>query len=95
MCYTHVIAIARLPTLADWREALCRSLFANMQQPNHKLHHLPPPPGHVIIQSVTLALTVFLAVEPNVSRTILCHTDCTTGRNWTGRNLHAMDCESI
>ena len=44
MCYSDAIAIARLPTLADRREALCISLFASMQQPNHKLHHLLPPP---------------------------------------------------
>ncbi|KAK2151007.1 hypothetical protein NP493_2697g00006 [Ridgeia piscesae] len=30
--------------LADRRESLCRSLFARMQQTNHKLHHLLPPP---------------------------------------------------
>ena len=44
MRYNDAIATARISTLADRREALCRSLFATMQQPNHKLHHLLPPP---------------------------------------------------
>ena len=44
MRYNDGIATARMPTLADRREALCRSLFATMQQTNHKLHHLLPPP---------------------------------------------------
>ena len=47
MRYNDAIATAEIPTLADRREALCRSLFATMQQTNHKLHHLlpsPPPP---------------------------------------------------
>ncbi|KAK2174255.1 hypothetical protein NP493_815g00001 [Ridgeia piscesae] len=43
MRYNDAIATARIPTLADRREALCRSLFARMQKTNHKLHHLPPP----------------------------------------------------
>ena len=44
MRHNDAIATARIPTLADRREALCRSLFATMQQTNHKLHHLLPPP---------------------------------------------------
>ncbi|KAK2146578.1 hypothetical protein NP493_3631g00000 [Ridgeia piscesae] len=44
MRYNDAIATARIPTLADRREALCRSLFARMQQTNHKLHNLLPPP---------------------------------------------------
>ncbi|KAK2176321.1 hypothetical protein NP493_670g00005 [Ridgeia piscesae] len=44
MRYNDATATARMPTLADRREALCRSLFARMQQTNHKLHHLLPPP---------------------------------------------------
>ena len=49
MCYNDAIATETIPTLADRREALCRSLFARMQQTNYKLHHLlppPPPPPH-------------------------------------------------
>ncbi|KAK2156800.1 hypothetical protein NP493_1939g00017 [Ridgeia piscesae] len=44
MRYNDAIATARIPTLADRREALLRSLFARMQETNHKLHHLLPPP---------------------------------------------------
>ena len=44
MRYNDAIATARIPTLADRREALYRSLFARMQQTNHKLHHLLRPP---------------------------------------------------
>ncbi|KAK2186428.1 hypothetical protein NP493_200g02012 [Ridgeia piscesae] len=65
MHYNDAIATARIPTLADRREALCRSLFARMQQTNHKLHHFLPPPGHVM-----LALTEFLPVRQIASRTL-------------------------
>ena len=82
MCFNDAIVVARRPTLTDRREALCRTLFASMQQPNHKLHHLPPPPGHLIMQSVMHVLTVFLAVGPNVLRTFVSYTDCTIGSNW-------------
>ena len=37
-----VACVARLPTLADRRETQCRILYTGTQQPNHKLHHLPP-----------------------------------------------------
>ncbi|KAK2175683.1 hypothetical protein NP493_715g02039 [Ridgeia piscesae] len=83
MRYNDAIATARIPTLADRREALCRSLFAMMQQTNHKLYHLLPPPGHVINLFVTLALTVFLAVRPIAPRTLLCRMDCIIGSEWT------------
>ncbi|KAK2184414.1 hypothetical protein NP493_264g02010 [Ridgeia piscesae] len=82
MRYNDAITTARIPTLADRREALCRSLFARMQQTNHKLHHLlPPPPGHVTTVFVTL--TVFLAVRPIASRILLCRMDCIIGSEWT------------
>ncbi|KAK2168997.1 hypothetical protein NP493_1209g00038 [Ridgeia piscesae] len=45
MRYSDAIVTARIPTLADRRESLCRSLSARMQQTNHKLHHLLPSPG--------------------------------------------------
>ncbi|KAK2185490.1 hypothetical protein NP493_234g02012 [Ridgeia piscesae] len=54
-----------------------------MQQTNHKLHHLLPPPGHVTTLFVTLALTVFLAVRPVASRTLLCHMGCIIDSEWT------------
>ena len=41
--YTEAITAANLPTLSDRREKLCRTLFINMQQSTHKLHHLLPP----------------------------------------------------
>ena len=87
MRYTDAIATARIPTLADRREALGRSLFATMQQTNHKLHHLLPPPGHPTL-FVTLARTVFLAVRPIASRTHLCRMDCIIGSEWTSAYLH-------
>ena len=40
--YAEAIVTAGIPTLADLREILCRTLFANMQKHNHKLHHLLP-----------------------------------------------------
>jgi len=36
-----------------------------MQQPNHKLHYLLPPTGHLIMKSVMHVFSVFLAVGPN------------------------------
>ena len=45
MGYDDAIATTRIPTLADRRETPCRSLFARMQQTNHRLHHLSPHPG--------------------------------------------------
>ena len=35
------------------------------------------------MQSVMHVFTVFLAVVPNVSGILLCHTDGTIGSNWT------------
>ena len=81
--YSNAIATAILSTLADRREALCRSLFASMQQPNHKLHHLLPPQGHVITQSLMFVLTVFLAIGPIDSSTLFCRMDLITGSNRT------------
>ena len=39
----EAIVTAGIPTLADRRETLCRTLFAKRQKHNHKLHHLLPP----------------------------------------------------
>ena len=83
MHYNDAIATARILTLADRREALGRSLFATMQQTNHKLHHLLPPPGHVTTLFVTLARTVLLAVKPISSRTHLSRMNCIIGSEWT------------
>ncbi|KAK2182597.1 hypothetical protein NP493_347g00000 [Ridgeia piscesae] len=83
MRYNDAIATARIPTLADRREALCRSLFARMQQTNHKLHHLLPPPGTCNYSLRNARLTVFLAVRPIASRTLLCRMDCIIGSELT------------
>ena len=68
------------------------------QQPNHKVHHLLPPPEDLIMQFVMYVCTVFLAVRSNVSRTLLCSADY----NWQQLDipfhiqvLLAMDCVSF
>ena len=43
MSYAEAIVTAGISTLADRRKTLCRTLFANIQKHNHKLHHLLPP----------------------------------------------------
>ena len=40
--YDLAIQISKLPKLADRRVDLCKKLFVEMQQPEHKLHHLLP-----------------------------------------------------
>ena len=55
-----------LPTLADRREALCRTLFASMQPPNHKLHHL-----------LSLHITPYYAIRNSFVYSIpRCRTEC-------------------
>jgi len=48
-----------------------------MQQFKYKLHHLPPPPGHLLMQSVMHVSTVFLDVGLNVLPALLYNMDCT------------------
>ena len=37
------LEIANIPTLENRRKDLCKKLFLEMQNVNHKLHHLLPP----------------------------------------------------
>ncbi|KAK2172321.1 hypothetical protein NP493_974g00050 [Ridgeia piscesae] len=88
MRYNDAIATARIPTLADRREALCRSLFARMQQTNHKLPHLLPPPGTCNYSLRNARAYGVPRCKTNASRTLLCRMDCIIGSEWTSLFTH-------
>ena len=72
-----------------------KTLFTSMQQSSHKPHHLLTPPGHLIMRSVMHVFTVFLAIGPNISRTLLCYTDCiilaVTGHSYSHTNITSYE----
>ena len=62
--YEENLACANLLTLRERRENICRKMFRDMCNPNHKLHHLLPKP-----RNVSQSLRTVKPLEAPFSRT--------------------------
>ena len=42
--YHEALSLSKLESLYDRRDAMCKTFFKELQNEDHKLHHLLPPP---------------------------------------------------